>query len=82
MLRNLIGKNVAVVINLYDNSPLKYEGRVMDVSDDIIKINVIDSNTPLYKKVHKGFTVKNIEYEMGICYINFKYVVSIFEITE
>ncbi len=79
MLKELIGKDVVMEVGFArwsgqgGNCPAHLTGKILEVSDDFIKMDVVDSDLP--KTVH----VLSTTYRTGLCFISIKYIIDVFE---
>lgn len=79
MLKELIGKDVIMIVGFANGElsggacPSRFEGKVLDVTDEFVKIDVTDSSV-IEKQTMLGFS-----YRKGACYINVQYIISVFE---
>lgn len=76
MLKDLIGKEVIMIVSFSttDSSPAKLEGRVIDATDDLVKVNVTN-----YDYLVNPLSVSFLRNLTGNCIVNKNYIISIFE---
>ena len=76
MLKEFIGKDVIMIVSFStsDSSPARLEGKVLDVEESLIKMNVTN-----YDYLVNPLSVSFLRNLTGTCIVNKNYIISIFE---